>query len=285
MAHQLEPVLFTALKSLCRSPLRGGDRLFSLAERFNLLQGSIRYEIDGEYPIYVPIRRRWDIQDLLDYETPLFELLAERAKSISGEITLIDCGADIGLFSIRALSKIPTISNIIAFEPNADVFTLLEKTLSEQTCQAVALQQGVADFAGYGELKSPNYDQDDTGRFVIPAATGFRVTTLDDAIPDRPRRCIIKIDVEGGELAVIRGGRKCIEDAETAILTIEAHPNVANRTGVDPCSVFRALREIRRFDFIVAEAEFGSQTPDIDRPFFEQFAPTTIYNVVCTTVP
>src|SRR4051812_32505338 len=93
-----EPLLFTALKALYRSSFRGGHRLFAIAERIGLLHGALRYSIDERHPVYVPITRRWDLRDIRAYESELVSTIASKAHSFPGSITLIDCGADVGLF-------------------------------------------------------------------------------------------------------------------------------------------------------------------------------------------
>jgi FkbM family methyltransferase len=281
---QRKPLMFTALKALCRSPLRGGDRLFAIAERMNLLRGLLRCSIDERHAVYVPIARRWDLRDLLEYESELVSAIADKARALPGEITLIDCGADIGLLSVLLLSKIDRITKVIAFEPNDDSHAILQKTLAEQPCESSALRRAVSDFSGFGELKSPDYDSDDEARYLSPVEFGgFPVSTVDDSLIERPPYCILKIDVEGGELPALMGARACIEAAKGVIVAVEAHPKVAARTGIDPNQVLRFLGTLWPFEFAVAEL------PDLQlhiaQPFFEQVEPTMTYNVVCSSLP
>jgi FkbM family methyltransferase len=283
LALHREPLLFTTLKALCRSPLRGGHRLFAIAERIGLLHGVLRYLIDERHPVYVPITRRWDLRDIRTYESELVSTIASKAHSFPGNITLIDCGADVGLLSALLLSKIEYITRVVAFEPNEEAYLLLHRTLTEQPCQSTVLRMGVSNLPGYGELRSPRYDPDDTGRYLVPVEHGgFRVTTIDNALTERPAYCILKIDVEGGELPVVEGAKTCIEAAEGMIIAIEAHPKVAARTGIDPCRILQFLLALRPFEFTVAERP--EQQLDLARPFFEQVEADIVYNIVCTSV-
>jgi FkbM family methyltransferase len=188
------------------------------------------------------------------------------------------------LFSVLLLSKIDRITKVIAFEPNDDSYAILQKTLAEQPCESSALRRAVSDFSGFGELKSPDYDQDDTGRYLSPVDFGgFSISTVDDVLIERPVYCILKIDVEGGELPAIKGARACIEAAKGVIVAVEAHPKVAARTGIDPIEVLRFLEKLRPFEFAVAE--LPDQQLQIAQPFFEQVEPTMTYNVVCSSLP
>ena len=51
---------------------------------------------------------------------------------------------------------------------------------------------------------------------VRPAAGGFRTTSLDAILHQRPAPCAVKIDVEGSELEVLQGATE----------TLQSHPNL-----------------------------------------------------------
>jgi hypothetical protein len=83
-------------------------------------------------------------------------------------------------------------------------------------------------------------------------------------------------------MGVVRGARRTLAKAEKAIISIEAHPKVCDRTGVDPVTILREIAEIRPFQFTVAET--GESNLDLLRPFFEQQAKDgTVYNIVCSS--
>jgi hypothetical protein len=110
---------------------------------------------------------------------------------------------------------------------------------------------------------------------------GFPVTTV-DALTLKATNVLLKIDVEGGEIGVIRGALRTLSEAEKAIVSVEAHPKVFGRTGIDPIMILRELAVIRSFKFIVAET--GDANLDLSRPFFEQQKKDgTIYNIVCSS--
>ncbi|MDW6023073.1 FkbM family methyltransferase [Mesorhizobium sp. BAC0120] len=281
LAH--EPLLFTALKALCRSRLRGGYRLFAVAERFSLLRGFIRYFVDAEHPIYVPVGMRWDRTDILNYERELVRAITEKASAMPSGVTLVDCGADFGLISVLLLSQLPAITDVVAFEPNDEAHAALALTLSNQLCRARALCAAVGSYVGFGELCTPDYDQDGHARYLAPAERdGIPVTTIDSVLAHRPEHCIIKLDIEGGELDALIGARQCVAAARMVVIAIEAHPKVAARTGRDPIEVLRYLADTRTFEFMVAEDP--ARRLDVSRPFFEQVEPDRIYNIVCTSV-
>jgi len=240
----------------------------------------VRHEISHGYSVYVPIYRpeRWDREDLLHYEHDLIDTLV-RVASASDSLTIVDCGADLGLVSIKLASRLGTVVKIVAFEPSQEAFPILEKNLRGLPFQCEAFQMAVSDFTGQGALMSPNYDASHHARYLAPVAQGgFPVATI-DSLSLEPANLLIKIDVEGGETGVVRGGIHTIKSARSVVISVEAHPKVFARTSIDPICVLQEIAAIRPFRFTVSET--GQSDLDLSVPFFEQVPnKTEIYNIV-----
>jgi FkbM family methyltransferase len=279
------PLLFALAKAMIRRRIRGGERLISVLGRLGYFDNRIvRYRLKPNYYVFVPIYRpeRWDRIDLLEYERGLIAEIARAASEFQGPVTVVDCGADIGLISALVAAEIDEVSRIIAFEPSDEASPVLRRTLAELPFETKAIQAGVCDFAGRGELKLPSYSKSHHARYLVQVPQGgFPVTTIDATVSDAAN-VLIKIDVEGGEINVIRGGKRVLSEAKKAIVSVEAHPLVFQRTGIDPILILRELAAIRPFRFVVAET--GRSKLDLNRPFFEQEAHDgTIYNIVCSS--
>jgi FkbM family methyltransferase len=273
------PLLYSTMKFMMRRHIRGAWRLFEALKRRGYFDRKvIRYEVEKGIHIHVPIyrpERRWDRYDLLHYEPELMNALVEAAQGRDVPLTIIDCGADLGLVSILLSARIDRVSRVIAFEPSGDEISLLRKNLGGLQKPTEVIKAGVSDFTGRGELRSPNYDSYHQARYVEPVADGgFQVVTL-DSLGLRGQDLLIKIDVEGGELSVIRGARNTIASSTRVIVATEAHPLVARRTGIDPAAVLSELAAIRPFRFTVCET--GKSDLDLNKPFFEQM-PAHLYN-------
>lgn len=278
------PLWFTTLKNLSRTRLRGVTRMTRMLEKLGCFgKKAVRVEIEPGYSIYVPIYRpeHWDQKDLLRYERDFMDTLVQAASRNVAPLTILDCGADIGLTSIILAARISRVSEIIAFEPSNEAFPVLKKNLSALPFRCQAVQTAVSDFSGQGTLMSPEYDASHHARYLAPVSSGgFPVTTV-DSLALSPRDLLIKIDVEGGEIGVVRGAARTIQSANSVIVTVEAHPKVFARTGIDPIRVLGELAAIRPFDFILSEDRRVQL--DLSRPFFEQVADKEqIYNVVAT---
>ena len=273
------PLLFRIDKFMMRHRIRGAYRLFDVLKKNRYFDRKvIRYEIERGIVVHVPIfrpERRWDRFDLMHYELELIGRLVAEASRSNGPLTIIDCGADLGLVSMLLTARLKRVSRVLAFEPSEDEIPLLRENFAGLPVANEVFQAAVSDYAGRGVLRSPAYDGYNQARYVEHADNGgFDVVTL-DSLELAAEDLLIKIDVEGGEQAVIRGAKNTIAKAKRVIVATEAHPLVAARTGIDPISVLQELAAIRPFRFTVCET--GQSNLDLARPFFEQL-PERFYN-------
>jgi FkbM family methyltransferase len=280
MPRSRPPGLFRLGKWLNRHGIRGGYRLLAALERAGVLDDSVLFRLSDSISIEVPIALcQWDDLDLLSYEAALMSTLRTWTGRFPTSATLIDGGADIGLFSLKALSLCDTIHRVLCFEPNARSFAYLKRNLDRLPFQAQAIQKALGDCEGRGELTQPAYDDSDHGRYVAPSPTGpVEVITIDSLGLSPVQNLIVKLDVEGGEMAALRGGAHTIQSAGNVCVALEAHPAVAQRTGIDPIQCLRLLNCWRPFQFVVCEAPEVQLS--MDRVFFEQVAPEKVYNIL-----
>lgn len=232
----------------------------------------------GTFVFGVPLwRNPMELEDVVQYESALIDLFCSRISPMKDAV-LFDCGADIGIFSSAVCARSGAISSVIAFEPNGDAFPYLERNMAALPVAAQAVGCAVANFVGTGKLESPGYDGDYTARFLVPGDGAIGVTTI-DTFRHFGRGVAIKIDVEGGEIDVLRGASETIRSARSCVIAIEAHPQVAGRTGRDPVECLRFLQSIRPFQFSVAETGENVST---DGPVLKP-GQTEVHNIVCAT--
>lgn len=277
------PWHFRLAKSLIRYRIRGGYRLLATARKLGWLDMVVRYPLSDRISLDVPLYRDenlWNEDDLREYEAESIDLLAAEVAGRPEPVTLLDCGADIGLFSALLTARCPGIARVVAFEPNPEAFRVLAgnvRRLPAGECHEMA----VSDFTGRAELQSPGPGMGDHARFIVPSPEGdVEVARIDDLKVDPRHGLLLKIDVEGAELGVLRGAVRTLSSAPWFVVIFEAHPEVVRRTGIDPTECMRRLSSVRGCRFRVAEAPEVSLTAD--RPFFEQ-VPEGICNVVCVS--
>jgi FkbM family methyltransferase len=279
------PWLLRIARTLDRRRWRGGTALQQLMDRVGLLRGVAHYELGRGIGVEVPLRMRpLDAVDVRTYEAALVERLAEAIAPLPPPVTLVDCGADFGLLSLLLVARCRAIGRVLAVEPNGDVFPTLAANLARLPVPARAVHAAVADAEGRGVLCRPDHDPaSDVARFIAPRDDGsIAITTVDRLAADVHGSVLLKCDVEGGELAVVRGARETLRRAARFVVVFEAHPDHVARTGIDPVEVLREVEAIRPCRVHVAECDVGGV--DASRPLFEQLGVRRIVNLVCTSV-
>lgn len=279
------PWYFRVAMHLKRNRRRGGDRILATAGRLGLLNRVVRYPVGGGVSLGVPLHRKdnqWDEESIRRYEPDFVRALADAARSFEPPVELVDCGADIGAFTVLAFSRFPGFSRVTAFEPNPEAFPYLEDNLRGLGIPADARHAAVSDFRGRGVLDSTERDRSDWARFLVRDERGsIPVERVDDLAIAPGASLVVKIDVEGGELDVLRGASGALASAPRFAVGFEAHRRVVERTGIDPTECVRHLQAIRPCRVSVAEQP--SVALDAGRPFFEQVGGREVYNVVCVS--
>jgi FkbM family methyltransferase len=136
------------------------------------------------------------------FELPLTKFLI---KNLKDDSVFYDVGAHIGFYTSLAKEFI-TSGEVHSFEPNPSTFRVLTKNGASFLNQvALSDKAGTRDF--YADLKKMSGI---SGFSVNPKFQKITVqtTTLDDYVATHQPPTIIKIDTEGAEESVIRGGLK-----------------------------------------------------------------------------
>ena len=276
------PWYFRLGRFLSKHKIRGGDRLLSEVRQRGWLDRLVVYSL-GDVELRVPLWRpcnQWLETDVIDYEAAFMRVLANATCLLSGDVVLIDCGADIGTVSAHLVSRCPTIKRVIAFEPNAAAFRVLEQNLKAMAISTDPRHAAAADFHGRGQLVKAPQDPSAHAMYIAPCTDGpIDVQRIDDLAIPSGQSCVIKIDVEGTEASVVAGAAETIRRAGEVIVAFEAHPRVAARIGRDPVEVMHALLAIRP-DFTFDVDTSPAQTVTPDKPLFQQLPPVRVYNVI-----
>jgi FkbM family methyltransferase len=158
------------------------------------------------------------------------------------EAVFVDVGANQGEFTVCAAGQVPE-GRVFAFEPVPAVRERLERNVAGNgfnnvTVHPVGLSDGSRDdvpifgadseFAdGTQHIGLPTLF-DVSGRSHPLAHINLR--TLDEVLPADQRVDVMKVDVEGAELAVLQGGEATIEREKPAII-FEANAETCEAAG------------------------------------------------------
>jgi len=123
--------------------------------------------------------------------------------------TMIDVGANIGYFAIVAARAVGPQGRVVAFEPVGPVRARLQRNLALNGLSRVEVREEALS-ASSGNVKFFTGPADDTGLASLRPLEGSRETTVrqvrfDDLWRVDDPVALVKIDVEGAEMAAIRG--------------------------------------------------------------------------------
>jgi FkbM family methyltransferase len=148
---------------------------------------------------------------------------------------IFDIGANVGNWTSALLKAVPDVGKVVMFEPQPSCWPALEKICSDR----ITLEQRAASDA-CGSLTlwaNPNPEisslYEEAGGGLNSRRVSVEATTIDDFITEAGIDAVdyMKIDVEGHELAVIKGARCSIEQRIIKALSFEfGQADVASRT-------------------------------------------------------
>ncbi|WLW52678.1 FkbM family methyltransferase [Streptomyces sp. YU58] len=149
--------------------------------------------------------------------------LATWARLAARSGTIADVGAHVGYFSLIAALAAPK-ATVHAFEPVDQVHARLSVNVRSNGVQNVRLHQaGVSDQPGWADI-SVRFAGNllSTGSTLEGAAADaelkrIRLLTLDDVFAET-RVDLVKIDVEGHEMSVLKGARQLLKRDRPAVL-------------------------------------------------------------------
>jgi len=195
------------------------------------------------------------------YELDTFRLLRRLLKP---GMTFVDCGANLGYFTLAAARWVGPTGRVEAFEPDPTNRSRLIANIDNNREPAAQPTRGgaaidapivvhpiaVADRAGEIDFFHPEgggFNHGMAGAFAsaAPSSAKFSVpcVRLDALLSVAPD--VVKIDIEGGELAALRGMEKLLTVNRPPTLIVESSPMSARLAGHEPAELFRTIRSIQ----------------------------------------
>lgn len=139
------------------------------------------------------------------------EHLLRIVRGFAGEMdTVLDIGAHIGTFALPVAAR---VKKVIAFEPAPEAFALLLRNAAENKALLQLVNKALGSEKGNGTLLTRNASN--AGANTLVAGGDIPVATLDDEVMHAD---FIKMDVEGMELEVLKGGTRLFEHARPVVL-------------------------------------------------------------------
>jgi FkbM family methyltransferase len=222
----------------------------------------------------------WSIAMHGTHEPPITALVCRELRS--GDV-FVDVGANHGWFSLLAAHRLQPIGGkVFAFEPQSKLSSLLRRSAEiNHLDNLVVIQAAAGDRASRGAVYLPSPDQTRYGS-LFPAGAAVDavdVVTLDHQFPDLTPT-LLKIDVEGFEVRVLRGMKGLLARSALRGLIIEVHPPEIARFGDETPELLQTLGDHGFRLYYVpmtlrnkAEPELRDLTPScLAKPCFNLFA-------------
>ncbi len=185
---------------------------------------------------------------LTDEEFRFFQSLGE----LEGDI--IDIGANIGVLSLLLARRIRS-ERVFAVEPNRHTFkSLVQNIALNDASNITPVQCAISDYEGTVKFLSDPVSRGtasiapDGNEGIARNVESVACTTLDRFVEEHgvSRIAILKVDVEGFETLVFRGGAKTLRDLRPKVIYFEVFPEGAKRAGFAPEA---AAEELQKFGY------------------------------------
>lgn len=180
---------------------------------FNYLEHEFQFMgQSGEY-IFERLKEQGEF-----YECDLLETIGESLFAYEGDI--VDVGANLGNHTVYFGSILNR--KVIAFEPEQQNFKFLQANIRINQLEESTLAYNIAGWDKHEMVTLKQKVRNNFGTFTVFEETGdTKAAPLDDYLVNR-QIALIKIDVEGAELAVLNGLSSTIEKSRPIII-VEAH--------------------------------------------------------------
>lgn len=174
----------------------------------------------------------------------------------------VDVGANWGYFSLAAAHRVGPHGRVVAFEPEPRLHRMLAANVAANRIRTIATHQcAVAD--GVGVLAFAAF-QPDEGNWGVSRAVASKAAAdfttpavgLDAALDEAGIDAVnlVKIDVEGGEAAVLGGMRRGLASGRYRHVLLECHPALLAERGESAGGCIDLLRAAGYRVWIIAHS-------------------------------
>jgi FkbM family methyltransferase len=166
--------------------------------------------------------------DASTLEEVFYKNIYEKEYAIRPGDVVLDVGAHIGSFTIKAAREAGPTGGVVSFEPSAENFSLLSRNVEANSCAnirlykvAVGSQPGTAQLQLHRRRGTNSLYPHPTSEPI--GVEEVAVRTIDSVADELNLKRVdfMKIDVEGAELEVLKGAKKVLS---------EYHPSIAMET-------------------------------------------------------
>jgi FkbM family methyltransferase len=203
-------------------------------------------EVQGK-KMYLDLSDRVHCETL--YATGVWEkdVTAYLMKLLERGMVVVDIGANVGYYTLLAAEKVGGHGKVFAFEPEPSRYALLEKNVRVNGLKNVILvQKAVSNKPGAARLYlDPRHNKADHRLFDSSdgrESVAVETTSLDDFFKDKGLLIhVIKMDIQGAEMAALEGMADTIKRHHDLTLITEFWPDGMKAFGFSPTEFLSTL--------------------------------------------
>jgi FkbM family methyltransferase len=212
------------------------------------------------------------------YEPETADLIA---RILRPGMCFLDIGANVGQYTLLAAELVGSGGRVLAFEADPSIVQILQRNVTLNDLRQVticdvalsdendvmAFHPASPRYAGSGSLAA--------GRYASGEVVSVQARKLDDLLADNTvsRVDLMKIDVEGAELSVLRGSRRAIESYGFPTLIVEFSEHNLSQFGANEADLEKHLMDLGYKIFRIGKVSLSSFQSNTPRD-------TTYYNTV-----
>jgi FkbM family methyltransferase len=214
----------------------------------HVLGDPVAIESDG-FRIEGPFDSRWMLARMKIASWEPFQLELFKGELRSG-MTVLDIGANIGFYSLTASRAVGDGGSVYAFEADPrNVFHLKANVISNRCTNITVVEKAVGESAGtqiFRMAEKPTHSSLFTSMRDMPVIATLEVETvaIDDVLAHNPTVDVIKMDIEGGEPAALRGMATTLRASPNLRLFVEYEPLALEAAGESPEEFLHALKSL-----------------------------------------
>ena len=199
------------------------------------------------------------------------------AKYLHGDMTLVDIGANLGLYTVASMHHLDADGRIVAFEPHPTTYEFLKKSVAaNQTNGRACPRVDTFNLAATPEsctqelrLNPENRGDNRTyhgtyqGKMEEWDTMPVEGRPVDDVLADLgiDEVNFVKIDIQGYEQKAISGFQKTLARSQNVILLSEFWPKGLEESGGGPIEYLQMLTNLGFTLYVLNQKPHGSITP------------------------
>ena len=174
------------------------------------------------------------------FQTKLFKDLIHEG------MVVVDIGAHIGYYTLLAAERVGKKGAVFAFEPDESNYDLLIKNIKQnEYSNVIPVKKAVTSSTGTVKLfldARESGEHSIVGRKRGQKAVLVDSVALDDFLNADYAVNVIKMDIEGAEMAALLGMSKVMARSPKLVVFTEFYPGALERAGVSPADYFNELQ-------------------------------------------